>query len=123
MAKTVQPVLQSLLGEKAVIVDAPKLMGSEDFHHLVIENEKHQYLYMFLGTAKPEHFKKAQAEGKQVPYSNHNPDYQVDLEAIPPWCEGRRRDRAGLPGPGRARQVTRHQWWREQQSVPPKMAF
>lgn len=83
MAKTVQPVLQWLLGEKAVIVEAPKLMGSEDFHHLVIENETHRYLYMFLGTAKPEHFKKAQAEGKQVPYSNHNPDYQVDLEAIP----------------------------------------
>jgi len=25
----------------------------------------------------------AQQEGKQVPYGNHNPDYQVDLDAIP----------------------------------------
>ena len=36
-----------------------------------------------LGSAKPEHFKKAQAEGKLVPHSNHNPDYQVDLDPIP----------------------------------------
>ena len=83
MAKTVQPVLRSLLGEKGVMNEAPKLMGSEDFHHLVLNNENHRYLYMFVGTAKPEHFKKAQAAGKLVPYSNHNPDYQVDINAIP----------------------------------------
>lgn len=83
MAKIVAPVLQELLGKQAVLTDMPKLMGSEDFHHLVIENEKHPYLYMYVGTAKPEHFQKALAEGKQVPYSNHNPDYQVDLAAIP----------------------------------------
>lgn len=83
MAKAAQPVLRSLLGEKAVIADGPKLMGSEDFHHLVIDNEKHRYLYMYVGSAKPEDVKKAQAEGKLVPYSNHNPDYKVDLDAIP----------------------------------------
>ncbi|MDI1247088.1 MAG: amidohydrolase [Rhodoferax sp.] len=83
MAKDVQPVLRSLLGEQAVIPELPKVMGSEDFHHLVIDNEKHQYLYMVVGTAKPEHVKKALADGKQVPYSNHNSDYQVDLDAIP----------------------------------------
>lgn len=83
MAKTLTPVLQSFLGEKAVLSNAPKVMGSEDFHHLVIENENPRYMYMYVGTAKPEHFKQAQAEGKQVPYSSHNPDYQVDLDAIP----------------------------------------
>jgi len=83
MAKTVQPGLRSLLGNKNVIIEAPPLMGSEDFHHLVIENEKHHYLYMFVGTAQPEHVKQARAQGKLFPYSNHNPDYQVDLEAIP----------------------------------------
>jgi hippurate hydrolase len=57
-------------------------MGSEDFHHLVIDNEKKEYHYMYVGTAKPEHFLKAQQEGRQVPYANHNPDYQVDLDAI-----------------------------------------
>ncbi len=83
MANAVQPVLRSLLGEQAVIAELPKVMGSEDFHHLVIDNEKRQYLYMEVGTAKGEHSKKALAEGRQVPYSNHNSDCQVDLEAIP----------------------------------------
>lgn len=83
MVKTVTPVLQSFLGDKAVLGNMPKVMGSEDFHHLVIENETHRYLYMYVGTARPEHVKKAQAEGKLVPYSPHNPDYQVDLDAIP----------------------------------------
>lgn len=83
MANTIQPTLRSLLGDESVIIDAPQLMGSEDFHHLVINNEKHRYLYMYVGTAKPEDFEKAQAEGKQVPYANHNPDYRVDLDAIP----------------------------------------
>jgi metal-dependent amidase/aminoacylase/carboxypeptidase family protein len=83
MTKTVQPVLPSLLGDKSVIVEAPQLMGSEDFHHLVIDNEKYRYLYMYVGSAKPEHVRKARAEGKLVPYSNHNPDYQVNLDAIP----------------------------------------
>ena len=82
MAATVRPALQALLGEKAVLTEVPKVMGSEDFHHLVIENERHRYLFLLVGTAKPEHFRKAQAEGKPVPYSNHNPDFQVDLDAI-----------------------------------------
>jgi hippurate hydrolase len=83
MAIEVQPVLRTLLGPQAVIPELPKVMGSEDFQHLVIDNEKHQYLYMVVGTAKPADVKKALAEGKSVPYSNHNPNYQVDLDAIP----------------------------------------
>jgi hippurate hydrolase len=83
MAATLTPPLQAFLGEQAVLTNVPKVMGSEDFHHLVIENENPRYLYMYVGTAKPEHFQQAQAEGKLVPYSNHNPDYQVDLNAIP----------------------------------------
>jgi hippurate hydrolase len=82
MAKAIEAPLKSLLGEKAVVKDAPRLMGSEDFHHLVLDNPGNRYLYMYVGTAKPEHFKKAQEEGKFVPYSNHNPDYQVDPDGI-----------------------------------------
>lgn len=83
MVAAAQPALTSLLGAKAVIVEAPRLMGSEDAHHLVLGNENHRYLYMYVGTAKPEHVARARDEGKLVPYSNHNPDYQVDLDAIP----------------------------------------
>jgi len=64
MAETVQPVLHSLLGKKAVIVGAPQLMGRR-LPSLVIENEKHRYLYMYVGSAKPAHFKKAQAQGNR----------------------------------------------------------
>ena len=80
---TVTPPLQALLGEKNVIGDAPKIMGSEDAHQLVAENETRRVLYLNVGTAKPAHVKKATADGRTVPYSNHNPDYQVDLDAIP----------------------------------------
>lgn len=83
MAQAVQAPLRALLGDRAVLNEAPKVMGSEDFQHLLPEGEKRPYLFMFVGTAKPEHVKKAQAEGKLVPYSNHNADYQVDLDAIP----------------------------------------
>jgi hippurate hydrolase len=83
MVAAVNPVLQSLLGERGVLTDMPKVMGSEDFHHLVLENKEHRYLYLLVGTAKPEHVKRAVAEGNQFPYTNHNPDFQVDLDAIP----------------------------------------
>lgn len=81
MADKINPVLRSMLGESNVI-GVPPAMGSEDFHHLVIDNEKKKYFYVNVGTAKPEHFQKAQQDGKPYPYANHNPDYQVDLDAI-----------------------------------------
>jgi hippurate hydrolase len=81
MADKINPVLRAMVGERNVI-GVPPAMGSEDFHHLVIENEKKKYFYVNVGTARPEHVQKAQQEGKQVPYANHNPDYQVDLDGI-----------------------------------------
>ena len=83
MARAAAPALRSLLGEKAVVTDLPRLMVSEDFHHLVLDNEAHRYLYMYVGTAQPAHVRQARAEGRLVPYLNHNPDYQVDPAAIP----------------------------------------
>jgi hippurate hydrolase len=84
LALKVAPVLKSILGEKSVMLSVPRVMGSEDFHHLVVETGKNiPYLYLYVGTAKPEHFDRARAEGKLVPYANHNPDYQVDIDAIP----------------------------------------
>lgn len=83
MADIVRPALQSLLGREAVQADFPKLMGSEDFHYLVLGNANPRYLFLYVGTANPGHCERARAEGRQFPYANHNPDYQVDLEAIP----------------------------------------
>jgi hippurate hydrolase len=36
-----------------------------------------------LGVADPGVFAKAQQEGKFLPYSAHNPNFVVDLKAIP----------------------------------------
>ena len=38
---------------------------------------------MLVGVAPPDMFAEARAAGKPFPYSNHNPDFFVDLAAIP----------------------------------------
>jgi len=78
----IRPVVAKKLGEKSIITGFPPAMGSEDFHHLVIKNEGTKYLYMFFGTAKPDHYEAAKKKGDLFPYSPHNGDYQVDLDAI-----------------------------------------
>ncbi|MGB4770768.1 MAG: amidohydrolase [Chitinophagaceae bacterium] len=59
------------------------VMGSEDFHHLVVHNPIKNYCYLNVGTANPATFAAAIKEGKQVPFSAHNGDYVVDTNAIP----------------------------------------
>jgi len=78
----VTPVVEKELGKENIIHGFPPAMGSEDFHHLVINNKEPKYLYMFFGTAKPSHYKQAQKDGKLFPYFAHNGDYQVDVKAI-----------------------------------------
>ena len=58
-------------------------MGSEDFPDLFDTLKGIPYTFMLIGVAPPEVYAKAKAEGKPVPYSNHNPDFFVDLNAIP----------------------------------------
>ena len=58
-------------------------MGSEDFNHLVLGNNKTVCDYVWIGSANPEAYSKAVQEGKRAPYYNHNGNYQVDLAAIP----------------------------------------
>lgn len=41
-----------------------------------------QFGFVFVGVAEPALFAKAQAEGKMVLFSNHNSNFQVDLNAI-----------------------------------------
>jgi len=58
-------------------------MGSEDFNHLVLGNNKTICDYVWVGTANPEDVAKANQEGKKAPFYNHNGNYKVDLSAIP----------------------------------------
>lgn len=61
----------------------PAAMGSEDFHHLVLDNKKSVYDFIYIGTAPLEKVLAARKEGKTVPFSNHNGNYMVDPAGIP----------------------------------------
>jgi hippurate hydrolase len=79
----VNPSLQALLGQGKVVDQFPAVMGSEDFQEAFRPLGKVPYAFILVGVAPPELFAKALAEGRPVPYANHNPDFFVDLAAIP----------------------------------------
>lgn len=78
----VNPALVSLLGEGGVINDFPTVMGSEDFQEAFAPLGT-PYVFLLIGVAPVEMFEAARAEGRPFPYSNHNPNFFVDLAAIP----------------------------------------
>jgi len=75
--------LKAAIGEKAVITNLPRANGSEDFHHLLGDFTDVPLNYTFVGVADPGVFIRAVKEGKKFPYMNHNPNFIVDLKAIP----------------------------------------
>lgn len=79
----INPSLETLMGRGRVIDQFPAVMGSEDFQEAFSPLGKVPYLFILVGVAPPEMFAKAQAAGRPFPYSNHNPDFFVDLAAIP----------------------------------------
>lgn len=84
LTKTVQNSLKPLMADNSFLLDEtmlPSIMGSEDFHHLVIHNTKKEYCYIQVGVAEPERFKNAFKEGK-LPFNAHNGDFEVDLSAV-----------------------------------------
>ncbi len=78
----INPALTQLLGEGKVIGNFPTVMGSEDFQD-VYGNAKTPYVFLLIGVAPVDVFLAAQKAGRPFPYSNHNPDFFVDLRAIP----------------------------------------
>jgi len=72
-----------LVDDKTLITKFQPVTGSEDFPNLFADQPTVKTAYKFLGTADPEVFAKARAEGKEVPFANHQPIYLVDLNAIP----------------------------------------
>ncbi|NEQ77781.1 MAG: amidohydrolase [Okeania sp. SIO2D1] len=60
----------------------PPTTGSEDAHLLKGDNDV-LLDYIIIGIADPILFKEAIAEGTSLPFANHNPEFQVDLDAIP----------------------------------------
>jgi amidohydrolase len=82
LVETVNPAILSILGEGKVINNFPTVMGSEDFQD-VMDVQKVPYVFLLIGVAPVDVFLAAQKAGKPFPYSNHNPDFYVDLKAIP----------------------------------------
>jgi len=79
----INPQLANLVGANKLIAEFPGTTGSEDVHLLKGDNKNIQFGFVFVGIADPALFAKARAEGKTVPFSNHNSNFQVDLKAIP----------------------------------------
>ncbi len=83
IANRVNKALSSVIEPEKIITNTPPIMGSEDFNHLVLGNNKTVCDYVWVGTAHPDLYAKALSEGKTAPFYNHNGNYQVDLAAIP----------------------------------------
>lgn len=62
----------------------PARMGSEDFPYLIINSKKdYVYDYIHVGVSNKEACAKQSRDGKTSIYGNHNPNFAVDLSAIP----------------------------------------
>ncbi len=75
--------LEALLGETNVVQEFPPATGSEDAHLLRGDNPDVKVAYMAVGIAEPAAFQAALADGRMFPFSAHNPNFIVDLDAIP----------------------------------------
>lgn len=78
----VNPALTELLGPKKLVEDFPSVMGSEDFQEAFAGTQT-PYTFILIGIAPMDKFVAAQKAGRQFPFANHNPDFFVDLPAIP----------------------------------------
>jgi amidohydrolase len=85
MTEVVANAVKTFTDEKFILKEdmLPAVMGSEDFHHLVIHNAKKDYCYINVGIANPSIFSEARKQGKMLPFNAHNGDFQVDTDAIP----------------------------------------
>ena len=83
MVNKINRSLATVIVPEKIITNTPAVMGSEDFHHLVIHNKKAVYDFILVGAANPELVTKAEQEGKKYPFFNHSGSYQVDLATIP----------------------------------------
>ena len=72
-----------LVASENMITEFRPTTGSEDAHMLTQGLDGVKIAYIPVGTAPPEMVAKARKEGKLVPFSNHQSNYQVDLDAIP----------------------------------------
>jgi len=68
---------------EGVAVHDLTIPGSDDAFALIEGIEGVEAAYLGIGTASPASFAKAKKEGKEFPFFVHEPNYVVDLNAIP----------------------------------------
>ena len=83
MVERLNKSFETILSKENIITNRPAFMPSEDFQYLVLGNQKEEYDYVFVGIANPEAVAKANKDGQQYPFFNHNGNFEVDLTAIP----------------------------------------
>lgn len=83
LAKRMAGPLRELLGGDKVVTNLPPATGSEDVHLLLGDYTDVPFNFLIVGVADPAVFAAAIKEGKAMPYSAHNPNFVVDLKAIP----------------------------------------
>ncbi len=81
LVTAIDPALKQLLGEAMVVNNFPAVTGSEDFQEVMVA-AKVPYVFLLIGVAPMEDFAAAVKAGRMAPYSNHNPDFFVDLGAV-----------------------------------------
>jgi hippurate hydrolase len=89
LAERMAAALKPVLGEKSVLTDLPPTTGSEDVHLLKGPHTDVPFNFLFVGIVDPKVFAAAQRPGEPLrpPYAGHNPNFVVDLAAIPVGTE------------------------------------
>ena len=82
-AKAVDEVVNDNRVVEGVGLDGIRIPGSDDAFLLIEGVEGVKGAYIGIGSADPKVFAKARAQGKQFPFFAHEPNYIVDLNAIP----------------------------------------
>lgn len=83
LTNKINAAISSVINPQNIFTNIPSLMASEDFHHLVIGNNKTVYDFIRVGVANPDSYAKAIQEGKKAPFFYHAGNYEVDIAAVP----------------------------------------
>jgi len=85
LAARLAVALKPVFGERNLITDFPPATGSEDIHLLKGPHTDVPFNFLVVGVVDPKLFASVQKPGQpmQVPYAAHNPNFIVDLAAIP----------------------------------------
>lgn len=82
LSERIAAALCRVLGDENVIIESPPMLGSEDCHLLKGPHDDVPLAFLLVGVADRGVYDDAVAAGKLFPYSPHNPEYVVELDAI-----------------------------------------